>query len=67
MKDVKTGDKIEFFYNNKMRKGTVQKVWGERGPQASLNSRVAGFCVDHGDCYKSYRRNGVSFLAAQKS
>ena len=67
MKDVKTGDAVEFLYNKKMRKGTVQRVWADRGPQASLNSRVAGFCVDHGDCYKSYRRNGVSFLAMQSS
>lgn len=67
MESLKKGDRVEFVYNRKTRRGTVEKVWGERGPQASLNSRAAGFCVDHGDCYKSYRRNGVSFLATQSS
>ena len=67
MESLKKGDRVEFVYNRKTRRGTVEKVWGERGPQASLNSRAAGFCVDHGDYYKSYRRNGVSFLATQSS
>ena len=55
MQSVQTGDKVQFFY------GVVHRVGGEAG--AGSSHRPAGFCVDHGDTYKSYRRNKVAFLA----
>ena len=64
MEKLRKGDSVEFIYNRKLRQGTVERVWES---QQSPRNRVAGFCVDHGDCYKSYRKNGVSFLATQSS
>ena len=61
MQSVQTGDKVQFFYNGKSRNGVVHRVWGEAGVGSSY--RPAGFCVDHGGAYKSYRRNKVAFLA----
>jgi hypothetical protein len=61
MQSVQIGDKVQFFYNGKSRDGVVQNQWDERG--AGSKHRAAGFCLDHGDYYKSYSRNKVSFLA----
>jgi hypothetical protein len=61
MQSVQIGDKVQFFYNGKSRIGTVQNQWAERG--TGSKHRAAGFCLDHGDYYKSYSRNKVSFLA----
>jgi len=57
---MQVGDKVQFMYNGKMRTGTVEGVWGER---SKPKYRAAGFCVDHGGFYKSYRRGKTQFLA----
>ncbi len=57
---IQQGDKVQFLYNGKLRQGTVENTWGER---TGRQYRAAGFCVDHGSYYKSYRRNKAQFLA----
>ena len=65
MQSVQIGDRVQFFYNGKSRTGTVENQWPERHKGFRTEYRAAGFCVDHGDYYKSYQRNKVSFLAKQ--
>jgi len=63
MQSVQIGDQVQFFYNGKSRTGTIENQWPER--RQGSQYRAAGFCLDHGDYYKSYQRNKVSFLAKQ--
>ena len=59
MQKVSIGDKVEFLYNGKMRRGCVENVWNER----VRPYRSAGFCVDHGSYFKSYKKGKAKFFA----
>ena len=60
MQNVKAGDSVQFKYHNKIREGRVERTW----PSTGRNMKSSGgFCVDHGDTYKSYRFNKVEYLA----
>jgi len=63
MKGVSIGDRVQFMYNGKMRAGTVENVWDER---IGSRYRAAGFCLDHGSFYKSYKKGKAQFLAKAK-
>ena len=63
MQNVKIGDRVQFFYNGKSRTGIIENQWPER--RQGSKYRAAGFCLYHGDYYKSYQRSKVAFLAKQ--
>ena len=63
MKGGSSGDRDQFMDNGKMRAGTVENVWDER---IGSRYRAAGFCLDHGSFYKSYKKGKAQFLAKAK-
>ena len=63
MRNVKIGDAVSFLYHGKMRNGTIESLWGERLARVGTPYRAAGFCLDHGSEYKSYRNNKTRYLA----
>jgi hypothetical protein len=63
MQNVKIGDRVQFKYHNKIREGRVEETWPQRASRGYSGYRPAGFCVNHGDTYKSYRFNKVEYLA----
>jgi len=63
MQSVKTGDQVQFKYHDKMRTGRVESTWPQKAGRGYNNYREAGFCVNHGDHFKSYSNNKVRYLA----
>ncbi len=67
MQQLTHGDKVQFLYNGTMRTGTIERAWNDHGSRS--NYVPAGFCVDHGSGFKSYRKAKAKFVAkiAQQS
>ncbi len=61
MLNVKEGDVVQFRYHDKTRKGRVERTWPSTGRNRVYKS--GGFCLDHGDHYKSYSNSKVRYLA----
>ena len=61
MANIRVGSNVRFNYHDKKRNGTIESIWFTK----KRLGQAIGFCLDHGDLYKSYKLSKARDLQIQ--
>ena len=61
MANIRVGKSVQFGYHDKPRSGTIESIWFTK----KRLGQAIGFCLDHGDHYKSYKLSKARDLQIQ--